>query len=68
MNKHLSERNLRYIEHFKFAWGAGWVLILAGLASLVHSLLPDVLTGYSERKTVALARLAKMKNDRTRSR
>lgn len=67
MIKHLSERNFGYFEHFKFAWGAGWVLLLAGLASMIHAILPDILTGYSERKVMALSRLARSRYVRTRS-
>jgi len=60
--KHLLSRNTRYIPHFTFAFGAGVILLLAGLASIVHAIYPDVLTGYSERKTRALARLSKIRN------
>jgi len=60
--KHLLSRNTRYIPHFTFAFGAGVILLLAGLASIVHAIYPDVLTGYSERKTKALARLSKNRN------
>lgn len=62
MFKHLLSRNTRYIPHFTFAFGAGVILLLAGLASIVHAIYPDVLTGYSERKTRALARLSKIRN------
>ena len=62
MSRHLHQRNTTYLKHFKFAWGAGCVLLSAGLASLIHAIIPDVLTSYSERKTTALSRLAKIKN------
>lgn len=62
MFKHLLSRNTRYIPHFTFAFGAGVVLLLAGLASIVHAVYPDLFTGYSERKTRALARLSKIRN------
>jgi len=60
--KHLISRNIRYVPHFRFALGAGIVLLLAGVASIIHAIYPDVLTGYSERKTKALARLSKNRN------
>ena len=60
--KHLKSRNTRYIPHFTFAFGAGIVLLLAGVASIVHAIFPNMFTGYSERKTQALARLSKKRN------
>lgn len=60
--KHLISRNTRYLPHFTFAFGAGVVLLLAGLASIVHAILPNLFTGYSERKTRALARLSRIRN------
>jgi hypothetical protein len=62
MLKHLKSRNIQYIPHFKFAVGAGVVLVLAGIASIIHAILPDTFTGYSERKTQALARLSRLRN------
>lgn len=50
------------MPHFRFAFGAGIILLSAGVASIVHSIFPDMFTGYSERKTQALARLARIKN------
>ncbi len=62
MSKHLKIRNTTYIPHFKFAFGAGIVLLKAGIISVLHSLMPDFMPSYAERKTLALARLARMKN------
>jgi hypothetical protein len=62
MSKHLKIRNTTYIPHFKFAFGAGIVLLKAGIISVLHSLIPDFMPSYAERKTLALARLARMKN------
>jgi hypothetical protein len=62
MSKHLKIRNTTYIPHFKFAFGAGIVLLKAGVISVLHSLMPDFMPSYAERKTLALARLARMKN------
>ncbi len=62
MNKHLTARNTTYWPHFKFAFGAGIVLVNAGLISIIHAVLPNFMPSYAERKTLALARLARMKN------
>jgi len=62
MFNHLKSRNTRYMPHFRFAFGAGIVLLLAGIASIVHAICPDTLTGYSERKIQALARLARIRD------
>lgn len=61
MSQHLKSRNVGFIKHFYFAWNAGVILIVAGFASLIHAMFPEVLTGYSERKTMALARLARIR-------
>ena len=62
MFKHLKDKDTRYIPHFYFAFGAGIVLLLAGVTSIVHAMFPNIFTDYSERKTLALARLARIKN------
>jgi hypothetical protein len=62
MSKHLKIRNTSYLPHFRFAFGAGMVLIKAGFISVLHSLIPDFMPSYAEKKTLALARLARMKN------
>ena len=62
MSKHLKTQKLSYREHFGFAWNAGIVLIVAGLASLIHAVFPNVLATYSEKKTKALARLANIRH------
>lgn len=62
MNNHLKARNITYWSHLKFAFGAGIVLIVAGLVSIIHSILPNFMPTYAERKTLALARLARIKN------
>jgi hypothetical protein len=61
VSQHLTNRNQSYTTHFRFAFGAGIVLLSAGLASCVHAVFPDLLVGYSERKVIALARLARMR-------
>ena len=61
VSQHLSSRNQNYATHFRFAFGAGIVLLLAGMASIIHAIVPDILVGYSERKVMAVARLARMR-------
>jgi hypothetical protein len=62
MNEHLKARNTTYWPHFKFAFGAGLTLVTAGVISIIHSIFPNFMPSYAERKTLALARLARMKN------
>ena len=64
MSKHLRDKKKSYSSHFKFAFGAGIVLLLAGLASVIHAIFPDIFVGYSERKTHALSKLAKRRHDK----
>jgi len=40
--KHLSEVKQPYFTHFLFAQKCGVVLIVAGLASMVHGLIPPL--------------------------
>jgi hypothetical protein len=42
---HLHESKTSYIEHFKFAIRAGILLLIAGLASLVHAFIPQWFQG-----------------------
>ena len=62
MNEHLAARNTKYWPHFKFAFGAGIVLITAGIVSILHAIYPNFMPNYAEHKTLALARLARIKN------
>ena len=41
LKKHLSESGKTYWEHFSFAFLAGWLLIYAGITSIVHALVPS---------------------------
>ncbi len=50
LTQHLQERSTNYWKHFLFAFGAGVVLILAGLASIVHAIVPSILPNYSEQR------------------
>lgn len=65
MNQHLRQKNLSYWGHFAFAWKAGLILIMAGIASVIHAVFPSVFTNYSERKTIELAELAKQRHNQT---
>lgn len=38
--KHLKEAGKSYWEHFKFAFIAGFILIYAGITSIVHAIFP----------------------------
>lgn len=38
--KHLKEAEKSYWEHFKFAFIAGFILIYAGITSIVHAIFP----------------------------
>ncbi|MDC0127776.1 DUF6356 family protein [Methylophilaceae bacterium] len=40
--KHLNESGKNYTEHFIFAFIAGWLLIYAGITSIIHSLIPSL--------------------------
>lgn len=62
MNEHLQLKHTTYGSHFKFAFCAGLVLIIAGVVSILHAIHPNFMPSYAERKTLALARLARMKN------
>ena len=43
--KHLQESQCSYLEHFKFAIHAGFKLIFAGVASLIHAFIPQLFPG-----------------------
>ena len=38
--KHLKEAGKSYWEHFKFAFIAGFILIYAGITSIIHAIFP----------------------------
>jgi hypothetical protein len=40
--KHLNEAGKNYIEHFKFAFMAGFILMYAGITSIIHALIPSL--------------------------
>jgi hypothetical protein len=41
MNSHLREINETYLEHMYFAQKCGWRMVFAGLACVVHSIVPN---------------------------
>ena len=43
--KHLIESQCSYGEHFKFAIYAGFLLLIAGIASLIHACIPSLFRG-----------------------
>jgi hypothetical protein len=40
--QHLNESGKTYSKHFIFAFTAGWLLIYAGITSIIHSLIPSL--------------------------
>ena len=40
--KHLNEAGKSYFEHFKFAFIAGFIMIYAGITSIIHALIPSL--------------------------
>jgi hypothetical protein len=43
--KHLLESQCSYIDHFKFAIYAAFLLLIAGIASLIHACVPAFFKG-----------------------
>lgn len=39
--KHLEEINATYWQHFRFAFHVGFVMILAGILTLIHAVFPN---------------------------
>ncbi len=42
MRKHLKEINETYFEHMRFAHRSGFRMMLAGMACIIHGLLPNI--------------------------
>tara|TARA_B100000767_G_C19630199_1_gene477944 strand:+ start:711 stop:893 length:183 start_codon:yes stop_codon:yes gene_type:complete len=38
--KHLNEAGKSYLEHFKFAFITGIILLYAGITSIIHAIFP----------------------------
>jgi hypothetical protein len=47
--QHLRQTNQQYWPHFKWAVYAGVLLLYAGLASIIHAIIPPLFPGTSER-------------------
>ena len=45
--KHLEDSQCTYLEHFKFAIYAWFLLLLAAMASLIHAFIPAIFKGAS---------------------
>ncbi len=60
--KHLRERDTHYWEHLVFAGRAGFVLILAGVASIIHAIFPAILANYSEQRCKDLIQQNELRN------
>lgn len=39
--KHLDEINVTYWQHLKFAFRIGFVMILAGMLTIIHAIFPN---------------------------
>lgn len=42
MSSHLKEVNETYFEHLFFAQKCGWRMVLAGIACVIHSIIPSI--------------------------
>jgi uncharacterized protein YjeT (DUF2065 family) len=54
---HLLEAGESYLEHMRFAVGVGLMLVAAGLACIIHGLLPGLCTKTASRTVDELKRL-----------
>ncbi|MEP6982434.1 MAG: DUF6356 family protein [Sphingomicrobium sp.] len=54
---HLAEPGETYLDHLRFAAGVGLMLVAAGLACIIHGLLPSLCTKTASRTVDELKRL-----------
>ena len=54
---HLAETGETYLDHLRFAAGVGLMLVAAGLACIIHGLLPALCTKTASRTVDELKRL-----------
>jgi len=47
--KHLTEAGKPYWKHFMFAFKAGFLLIYAGITSIIHALIPSLFPFVSQK-------------------
>lgn len=52
--KHLEKSQEGYVSHFIWAEFSGFKLIIAGLASLIHGLIPGLFPGIAARTVIDL--------------
>jgi hypothetical protein len=60
---HLSEAGESYVEHFQFAGTVGLMLVAAGLACMLHAIVPAWCTKTASRTVGNLARLFEERGD-----
>jgi hypothetical protein len=48
-DKHLKEANKSYAKHFSFAFKAGFLLIYAGVTSIIHAFIPSMFPFVSQK-------------------
>lgn len=51
---HLEKSKMSYAVHFYHAFSLGLVLIVAGIASVIHALCPFILPAYSANKVTRI--------------
>lgn len=62
-HKHLTESGKTYLEHGRFAFKAGVLLLWAGVASIVHGLLPNLFPFVSRDIVLRLAEASRPPQD-----
>jgi len=61
--KHLNEAGKSYFEHFKFAFIAGFILMYAGITSIINALMPSLFP-FTSQKTVKKLLNQSMNNEK----
>lgn len=61
--KHLDETGATYWEHFKFAIRIGFIMILAGIFTMIHAIYPNVMTTIASDVVKKLHALLNEKDD-----
>lgn len=64
-NKHLTESNKTYCEHFSFALKAGILLLWASITSIVHAFIPSLFAFTSRDIVMDLAEQSKKHREKT---
>lgn len=55
--QHLAQNQISYVQHLKFAFWAGGLLLWAGFTSIIHSLIPALFPGVAARTVLRLYRI-----------